>query len=304
MNISTLKYYLVEGVKSLYKNQKSLFGSLLTICATLFIFGVFILISVNTKDFVRSLQLEQGIQVFVTDGLEKEKVTEIESKLIDIKEINTVTFKSKEEAFEDLKKKFQDTPSTLEGLDGTQVLPDSFIIKLTDLSKTKEVISQVEKIENIEKVNDSQEIISIIVGMSNVVNSVTFIITAVLTIVTIIIIANTIKLSVFARRKEIGIMKYVGATNSFIKGPFIVEGIIIGIISSIITFTLVAISYQAIIVKIDGDFTKSVVSNLDSNITLTQLSEVAPMLALTFFAMSIGLGVIGSSISMRKHLDV
>lgn len=309
MKFSIVKYYLKEGLANLSKNKKSAIASTITMCCTLFVFGIFLLISLNTKSLVRNLELEQGIKVFIVTDADEAKVKAVGEKIKEIPEVNSAEFKSKTQGFEELKKQFKDNPGVIAGFDTPDFLPDSYTVKLTDISKSKEVKSKIEKIENVEQVKDEQQLISTILTLSNIINGFTVVITVILIIVSILIISNTIRLAVTARRKEISIMKYVGATDNFIKGPFIVEGIFIGVISTIIVAILLSVLYQVVTINIISELHATALktteeSVVQTTVTLISLKDIMPTIAATFLVLSTTLGVLGSSISMRKYLDV
>ena len=196
-----------------------------------------------------------------------------------------------------MKEKFGDKKDLLIGYDN--ILPASYVVKLTDLNLSKNVKEEIGKMENVKKITSQDETVSALLNIANVVKISTGALAVLLIIISTFIIANTIKLTVYARRKEISIMKYVGATNSFIRWPFIVEGMIIGTISSTISIIIVGGAYNALanwIVSLE--FMKKMNANLMS------FGEMFSSIIFVYMLLGIGIGIIGSMISMRKYLKV
>ena len=210
-----------------------------------------------------------------------------------IEGVSTATFKSNQEALDDLKKMFKENPSVIEGFsDNPEFLPNSYIVKVKDLEKLNSIEGEIEKLANVQKIRNQQSIISAIVTASRVINTFTGVITVILVIVSILIISNTIKLTVFARRKEISIMKYVGATNSFVEGPFVIEGMLIGIFSTIIVIIILAICYSALsvgVAKAIADTTVQYGEQQATAFTLVNFVTVLPQIAGIFLVLSMGL---------------
>ena len=198
-----------------------------------------------------------------------------------------------------MKEKFGDKADLIDAC-GPDYYPTSYIITLTDLNKNKEVQEKIQKIDNgVNKITSSDETVSKLLNIANGIRIVTGVILALLIIISIFIISNTIKLTVIARRKEISIMKYVGATNSFIRWPFIVEGIIIGIMASIISIVIVGIAYDLLARQIvDSGFLANI------NLSLVSFKDMISLTILVYLLLGTGIGALGSTISMRKYLKV
>lgn len=213
-------------------------------------------------------------------------------EIASIEGVTTATFKSNQEALDDLKKMFKENPSVIEGYsDDPDFLPNSYIVKVKDLEKLNSIEGEIEKLANVQKIRNQQGIISAIVAASKVINTFTGVITAILVVVSILIISNTIKLTVFARRKEISIMKYVGATNSFVEGPFVIEGVLIGIFSTIIVIAILAVCYGALSVGVARAITDTTLKYGEQStaFTLVNFATVLPQITGIFLALSMGL---------------
>lgn len=281
----------------MFKNKKSTFASIGTMCATMLIFGLFFLIGENLNTVMNQIEAKQGIRVFLND-ITDEETDEIEQQIKNINGVSTIDYISKEEALNSQKEKWGDKGELLNSFE--DVFPASFIVTLTDLGLNQAVQEQIRQIENVEDIRSSDETIEKLISVANGIRIGTGVISVLLIIVSIFIISNTIKLTVHARRKEISIMKYVGATNDFIRGPFIVEGIIIGIIAGAITILIVGSIYNIIIEKIiQTSFTQIL-----GGVTLLNFSDVFNSIVIVYTILGIGIGVLGSRLSMKKYLDV
>jgi cell division transport system permease protein len=296
-------YLIGEGFRNVLKNKKASMASLLTMFCAMFIFGVVFVIGENANWVVEQVSSSQGIQVFMTTDATNDQIQTLENEIwaIGTDKISTVTFVSKQEALETMKESFgEDASWIFEGYEGDNIIfPVSYIITLTDLSYTREVEDTILGFENVDKITSSNETIDTLIKIANGVRIAVGAIFVLLLIMAVKIIANTIKLTVHSRRREISIMKYVGATNSFIRGPFIVEGIIIGIVSAAVTLLVLAGAYNAIIDKFASS---SVLQNM--GLTLLNFSEMVQVIGIVFLVLGIGIGIVGSSISMKKYLEV
>lgn len=302
MRFSNLTYLINDGFRSVFKNKKASMASLITMLCAMLIFGIAFLIGENANSIVKQVSSAQGIQVYIQNVATDEQVREIESKIWNIgnDKIATVTFVSKQQALETMKKALGDDADLLDGYEGDKnIFPVSYKITLTDLKYSKDVEDIIETWDLIDEVRSSNQTIEALINIANGVKHATIVIFILLLVMAITIISNTIKLSVHARRKEISIMKYVGATNGFIRGPFIVEGMVIGLFSAAVTLILVFGIYDAVIQKIGSS---TVLKSM--GITLLNFNEMASSLGLVYLLLGLGIGIIGSCISMNKYLDV
>jgi cell division transport system permease protein len=296
-------YLISEGFKNIFKNKKSSMSSLLTMFCAMFIFGIVFVLGENANYIVEQVSSSQGIQVYMTSDATDEQIETLQSEIWNLgtDKISTVTFVSKQEALETLKKSLgEDSEWVLEGYEGeNNIFPVSYIITLTDLSYTTEVEDAIEQMDNVSKITSSNKTIDTLIKISNGVKIAVSVVFVLLLMLAVTIIANTIKLTVFSRRKEISIMKYVGATNSFIRGPFIVEGILIGIVAAGVTFLVLATVYDLVIGKVASS---SVLQTM--RLSLLKFSEMAQVIGIIFLGLGIGIGTMGSLISMKKYLEV
>lgn len=298
---SIFGYLLGEGFRNVFKNKKSTIASLVIMCATMFIFGLFFAVGQNVNHITKTIEEQQGMEVFIYDEATEEQRTELKNKIRSIPYVNTIEEKSKEQALEEMKKMFKDKKFLWATYDGeNNPFKASFVVTLTDLTKAEEVKTEIadstEVVSNIEVRTDT---INALIKIADGINIITTIILVILVFISIFIITNTIKLTVHARRKEISIMKYVGATNGFIRWPFMVEGMLIGLISVLISLLILAFSYNAVITQIE----QSLINNR-LNIPLLTFPELFQTLLIVYLVLGIGIGALGSAISMKKYLEV
>ncbi len=300
MKYNILGYLIGEGFSNVFKNKKSTGASLMIMWATMIIFGVFLILSQNINHFVKEVAEEQGIQVFVTDEATEEQIQKLEEEINKIEGVNTIEYVSKEKALNQMKERFAGNEELLDGYEGeNNIFTASYVVTLTDLNLNTQVQEQISKLENVKKITNANEVIATLIDFANGVKIVTGVILILLVIISIFIIANTIKLTVHARRKEISIMKYVGATNGFIRWPFIVEGMIIGVIASVISILVIAVAYNFIAEQmVNSHFMRTV------GISLVGFSEMFSSIIFVYMLLGVGIGAIGSIISMRKYLKV
>ncbi len=298
MKYNILGYLIGEGFSNVFKNKKSTMASIIIMCATMIIFGLFLIIGENVNHFVDNLKLQQGFQVFMKENATQEEMDQVKEDIRALDGISTIEFVSKEQGLNTMKEKLKDEKGVLDGFN-VQKIKASYIVKVTDLEKSKTIQDEVEKIDNVVKITNSNETAMKLISIAKIIRIATGVILLLLIIISTFIISNTIKLTVHSRRKEISIMKYVGATNSFIRWPFIVEGIVIGIISSMISILIVGGTYNIITTKMAAsDFVRVMGMNL------VGLNEMLVSIIVVYLILGIGIGTVGSVVSMRKYLKV
>lgn len=299
MKYNILSYLIGEGIKSIFKNKKSTVVALVTMCATMFIFGLFFAATQNINGFVQSIEDEQLIQVNIKRTATDEEMQQLKTEIEQIDGVNEVTLRTKEEYLESLKEKFKDNAYLLEEYEENNIFSNAYIVTFTDLEKIQEIQSKIDKLDNVNSIADANQEVSTLLSVAKGIKIGTVIILALLIVISIVIIANTIKLTVYARRREISIMKYVGATNNFIRFPFIVEGIIIGILSGAITILLVGGVYNLLMSNLAGSITLQ-----RMGLTMVSFADMFDLLVIVYLILGIGIGILGSTMSMKKYLEV
>ncbi len=298
MKYNIFGYLIGEGFGNVFKNKKSTGASLMIMCATMIIFGIFLMLGENINHFVDDIKSEQGFQVFLTTDATDEEIQEVGEKIRALNGISTIEKKSKQDAINTLKEGFGDKADLLDELNA-EVFSVSYVVTLTDLNLSKDIQNEILTFNNIKRITSNNTTVTTLLNVAKAIKIVTGVILVLLIIISIFIISNTIKLTVHARRKEISIMKYVGATNNFIRWPFIVEGIIIGIIASSISIVIVGGAYSLIAQQaVNIDFMKIM------NMSLVSFKDMISSIIFVYILLGIGIGATGSVISMRKYLKV
>ena len=299
MKYNVLTYLIGEGLSNIFKNKKQAATSFGTMCVIMIFFGICFMLVGNFNNFIKQVESVQGIQVYITKGATDDDVKTLGEQIKALNGVNTVEFVSKEEGLQHMKDKFGEKSYLLDIYDESNVIPDSYVVTLTDLSLSSTVQTEINELQNVKKITSSDETAETLVRIAKGVKIGSYIIIIALVCVSVFIISNTIKLTVYARRKEISIMKYVGATNSFIRWPFIVEGIIIGLISGAISLAIIAGLYIAISQNV------GFISFLSKiGLSLLDFSDMFNLIFIVYLGLGVGIGILGSSLSMRKYLKV
>ena len=298
MKYNILGYLIGEGFSNVFKNKKSTGASLVIMCATMIIFGVFLILGENINHFVDDIKAEQGFQVFIKVDATQEEIQKFGEDIRKIEGVSTAEYISKEDGLNTMKQRLKDDKGVLDGFN-VEAFKASYMVKINNLEDSQNIQEQIKKIDNFAKITSSDETITALVRLANGVRIVTGAILLLLVVISIFIISNTIKLTVHARRKEISIMKYVGATNNFIRWPFIVEGMIIGILSSAVSIVIIGGAYNFIAQElVNGSFMKMI------GMSLVGFGDMLSSIIFVYMLLGIGIGALGSVISMRKYLKV
>ncbi|HEX2947366.1 MAG TPA: permease-like cell division protein FtsX [Clostridia bacterium] len=299
MKIRTVRHIIKEGAINSYRNKLMSLASVMIVTATLVVFGFFLLTAYNLEDNIKVWKESPQLEAFCYDELDDAQVQKVEDSIKNNDKIVSYEKVTKEEAFQKAKEKLGSGTELLNGY-GESIFPVSFIIKLKDTAYSKEVVATLEKTSGIRKVSYSQDTIDIITRISYWIKLGSSFMVTVFLIVSIFIISNTIKLTVFARRKEINIMKYIGATDWFIRWPFVVEGVIISVIGAVVAFVISTYAYNAIQVRFAQDL---FIANTQL-LKLAKVQEVWSQLAVYYMLIGAVVGTMGSFLSIRRYLKV
>ena len=290
-------YSLKQALKQIGRNKGMTFTSVFAITAMLIILGLFFMVIVNINTAAETIKNDyNNIEVFFEDDVTDKEIEKIQADVEEWDQVDTVTVRTKEEALEILKIRWGDNGYLLDGL-SENPLPNSIVITVDALDKADQVAAQAEKIEGAEDVNFYKDTVEKLISATKGFQIAAIVVMVFLIIVSTVVVSNTIKLTVFNRSDEIVIMKYVGATNWFIRAPFLLEGIIIGLISDIVSSGIVALIYAGVIKVIGGE----VLAILSTS--LVPLGFLAFNLVWIFIALGVSIGAWGSMISMRRFLD-
>ena len=299
MKIRTVRYVLKQGVVNTYRNKLMTLASVSTVAASLVIFGIFLIIVINLNFNMKLLTSQPEMEIFLKTDLKDDQAAKIEDKVKNDPNIESYTKVSKEQALEKAKKIMGENAKLLEGEDSS-FLPISFVVKLKDSLQSNTVAEEYKKLPEVDDVSYYMEVINLIAKLNSWMRITAIIILAILLLVSIFIISNTIKLTVFARRKEINIMKFIGATDWFIRWPFVVEGVLIGILGSALAFILIGYGYNSLEVRVNQDL----VNVGGSMIKVLKINEFGAELFYTYLGVGSLVGILGSILSIRKYLRV
>ncbi|MCZ8523585.1 MULTISPECIES: permease-like cell division protein FtsX [Paenibacillus] len=307
MRISTAARHLREGTKNVARNGWMSFASISSIAISLLILGVFLLLTLNVNYLAQQIERQVEIRVYLEVNTKQETIDQLSEKIKAIPQVKQVTFVSKEEGLKFLRERLGESGSQLlEGLEGEDENPlnDSFTVEVTEPREVAAVAGAIEKLNNpeepvktIDRVSYGKGTVETMFKVTSVVRNIGLVIVAGLALTAMFLIANTIKLTIIARRREISIMKLVGATNAFIRWPFFIEGALLGLIGSVIPVAVLLYGYWQLMRWVQ----------LDLNLILIQLLPFEQV-GLKTGALLLGIGVIigvwGSTISVRKFMRV
>ena len=300
MRISSVGYSVKQGVKNIRRNLLFSLASVGTIVACLFVFGLFYAVLVNFRGAIHKIERTISISVFFDEGISEEGIKLIGEQILTRKEVNTRDYISPEQAWEEFSEQTYDDPEAARaafGDDNPLANSASYKITLNDASAQADFVQFLEGIEGVRKVSSSTYTADSISAINAFVGYASFGIILILLLVSIFLINNTITIGITVRREEIKIMKVIGATNSFVRAPFIVEGIIIGLVGSIVPLILLYYLYDMVINYIAGRFTI-----LKSLFDFTSPRDLFKWLIPITILIGTGIGFFGSLLTTRKHL--
>ena len=272
-------------------------ASIASVAASLFVLGIVLSIVLNINNFAIIAQKQfDNIQIFLVDEMQADDIARFKRKIENIPGVSKVDFESKDMAMEKLKDRWEDDAYLLEGLENP--LQNSMIIELTIISLADEVVKQIQDDDYIDSISYYKDVIDKMLTISRIISTAGLAIILLLSIVSLFIIANTIKIALYARKREINIMKYIGATNWFIRWPFIIEGMTLGFLGAAIALGSVYVLYGFIFSKLSSE-AYSLIGGY-----LLPVSTIFDNIAIIFASMGIGIGVLGSLVSLRRYLKV
>ena len=295
MKINNLKYLLKEGIRGIFTHGFMSFAAVCVTVACLLIVGSFSILMYNLNIMVEDLNRTNEILVFIDENLTEAEARSVGTKINIIDNVYQATFVPREEALEQFVAEHQESESF--GGVAAEDLRHRFSVVLQDNELIQQTVSQIEQIEGVVKIRAEYEMAEGFATLENVMSVASLAIISVLLVVSLLIISNTVKLAMYDRRDEIAIMKMVGATNGFIRLPFVVEGFTLGMMGAALAFGLEWVMYDALVVKIAEVDTLQ----LFSFVPFQQL--LIPMIA-TFCSAGLFVGIVGSWTSIRKFLDV
>ena len=295
MSLNRITYLFKEGLRGVFSHGFRSFASVTVIAACLIIMGSFGLVAVNVDNLIGTMEEDSQILAFVDETLSDSDARSIESSIRSIANVSDVQFVSREEAMDNYKASYGDS-TVFENLDAS-VFRNRYVIHLDDITRMKETETAIGAVNGIADVNAPVSIAEGFIAVRNVVSIITAILIVILLVVSIFMMSNTIKHATFTRRDEIAVMKMVGASNSFIRTPFVVEGLILGLLGAGIGFLLQWAVYDVIAQKISVSIAASLIQVMPFSLLMTPLLIV-------FLGIGVLVGAFGGAMAIRNYLKV
>lgn len=291
-----MKHTFKQSFKSMWRNRGMGLASISSISAVLIILGFVLILIMSINSLVLDVQNRfDEIEIFLEEDVSKENKKKIEDFAEKEDAIESIEYISQEDAIEIMKEEWEEEADLLEGV---EVLPDSYKIKVVKIEDTENIVETLNEIEGISKIKYHKDIIDKLETLAKYIRLGGIIVIVLLISISVFIISNTIKITVASRKREIGIMKYVGATNSYIKTPFVVEGILFGIVAAIVSILIVYFGYGYVF-----DLVNERLYELFS-VVLVAPNTILKDISIMFLVIGSGIGALGSMISMKKYLNV
>jgi len=299
MRINTLFYCLWQGIRNIFRNKWFTLASVATISACLFLFGLFYSILTNFEHIVKTAEEGVSVTAFLEESVSDERVSEIADMISKRVEVREAVYVSAEETWETFRLEYIGE----EYSDGFTENPLAdcahFEIYMSDVSMQSELVNYLESIEGIRKVNQSAVTAQALTGINSIIGYVTVGIIGILFAVSIFLISNTVTIGISVRKEEIQIMKYIGATDFFVRAPFVIEGMLIGLIGAFLPLIAVYLIYNQAMLYVAGRF-----PYLSQLLQFLPVSDIFATLTPTCIGLGVGIGFIGSFTTVRKHLSV
>ena len=294
MRTSNVTYLVKKGISSVWKNFVMSFASFSILMVSLLLVSCAVLLMVNVNIVMGNIEDTNEIAIYLEEGVTETQISHIRDVLSKNSDLTDIQYHSKEEALEDFRDSIPDQAELLDYLEENP-MPETFFVRVTDLTKIRHVVNVISSIDGVEKVKAPYDFAGVLVNIRN-----TAVLIA-LVVVSVVIVSNAIRTSVFARRNEINIMKYVGATNGFIKAPFFVEGMFIGILAGAAAWGLTWLVYDSVFSLFSEDMTLWQMFGFFDLIPFNDIMWT--VLAVNCVAGAL-LGAVGTVISTGKHLKV
>lgn len=302
MKISTIFYLLKEGFANLFRNRLLSVAAITTISACIFVISIFYVVGANIEYMLDAVEQNMGITVFFEFDTQQERIDEIRQLFEARSEVHSVEYISPEEAWNTFKNNyFEGKEDQLSGFEGDNPLKDSasLVIYFEDLDTQQDLAAYAESIPDVRYIRQSEQVVSVMQSVSQLVSYSSLILIVILVIISVFLISNVVRLGISTRSKEIVIMKYIGAKDSFVKGPFFTEGVLIGVIGTVIPLVIIYFFYNDVTVALVNQFAilKSYLVFVDLRILYTKLIPITA-------GVGIGIGLLGSWFTVGRFLKV
>jgi len=289
------RYFFHEGISNMFSHGFMSFAAVSITVACLIIMGTFTLVAVNANELLRELEQENEIVAYVDENYTESEARALEAQLKAVPNVASAAYISRNEAMEAFKAQYPDD-ALFQTLD-PQILRDRYVIKVRDLEQQSQTVRQVKEVTGVAEISAYEEIAGGFITVRNVATVICVALIAILFVVSVFIVSNTIKVTSFDRRVEIAIMRMVGATNSFIRWPFVYEGFLMGLLSAVIAFFMQWGLYAAVAEGVSSNDTLQLIK-------VVAFGEIWQPVAITFGAAGLLIGVGGSLSAIRKFLQV
>lgn len=299
MRFRIFKNMFKQGFQGMWRNRSMGVASISSISAVLIILGLVLILILSINNAVMETRTKfDEIQIFLEDDLENRDLDIIEEEIASEEGVLSVIFHSKDRRLESMKEDWGDDSKLLDGLEDDNPLQDSYKVQLIDIEYADLVVDNISQIEGVESINYYKDVIDKLMIFSRYIQIGGTIIVGMLVLVSIFIIANTIKITVASRKREINIMKYVGATNGYIRGPFVIEGILFGLFGAAISILIINYGYEYFFQSVNDRF------YLLFTVYLVPPATLFNDIAIIFTAIGVGIGSLGSILSLKRFLNV
>lgn len=300
MRLSSAAYLFGQGLKNIWNNRIMSVASFCIMTVSLLMIGLTVLLTANINSFVTDIEGKNEVIIFLSDDAEREYIEGLQSTLSQINNISSVSFYSKEQAFDDIKADMADAEDIFSYIEDSP-LPDAYRIKIRDISRMSETLMEINRLDHIEKVKAPYDFVNVLTGLRTIISIVSAIILTALIIVSFVIISNTTRASVDIRKREISIMKFVGATNFFVKVPFFVEGLVMGTFAGVVSSLLTWVGYDSIVDLLSTETTLFAAMGTNGFIPLESFIW---KMVIGYIGAGAVISAIGTVMSTRKYVKV
>ncbi len=301
MKLSSVKYLADQGVENIWKNRMMAFATFCVLLISLMLVGVSALFYININSVINGIGGKNEIAVFINNGTPQERVDAFGEELRALDAVDEVTYISKDSALQNMIASMPDYDVLFESLNGDNPLPDGYSVKVGDFNKIGETVEQIRQFADLKSVRASYDFVEFLRQLRSILSVVAGAVIIALVIVSMIMISNTTKASVFARREEIQIMKYVGATNAFIRTPFFVEGMITGLFAGVGAFLITWAGYNGVYKVLMNNIN---VMNVIGMGSIIPFKDIRLYVLAAYIIAGAFVGALGSVICTRRHIDV
>lgn len=302
MKLSSLLYHIQQGLKNIWRNKMFSLASVATMSACIFIFGIFYSLGVNFQQMVKEAEKGVTVTVFFEEGIDQAKIDQIGQQISTRSEVDSYEYISPEKAWETFKMSyFEGDENIAASFNGDNPLINSanYKVVLTDIAKQPSFVAFAQQLDGVREIKQSEVAASVLTDFNRLLTVVSIVIIAILILVAIFLINNTVTVGIAVRREEIAIMKLIGAKDSFVRAPFIVEGIVIGLVGATIPLILIFFVYHSVVSYVANQF-----NLLSSMLTFIPIGEVFAVLIPVSLLLGVGIGYLGSRFTLKKHLQV